>query len=81
MKRFLQLIVLLMFVGISAANTQEQTQREAERKVLDAKLERSIGNEFPMAYFIDSHGKRVDRSQDSACDRYERWRDLSEVQR
>ena len=62
MKRFLQLIVLLMFVGISAANTQEQTQREAERKVLDAKLERSIGNEFPMAYFIDSHGKRVDSS-------------------
>ena len=57
MKRFLQLIVLLMFVGISAANTQEQTQREAERKVLDAKLERSIGNEFPMAYFIDyRHG-------------------------
>ena len=41
---------------------EEQAQREREQKAFDAKLKGSIGKEFPMAYFVDSHGKRVDIS-------------------
>lgn len=41
---------------------EEQAQREREQKAFDAKLKGSIGKEFPMAYFVDSHGNRVDIS-------------------
>lgn len=41
---------------------EKQAQREREQKAFDAKLQGSIGKEFPMAYFVDSHGKRVDIS-------------------
>lgn len=38
---------------------EEQAQREREQKAFDAKLKGSIGKEFPMAHFVDSHGNRV----------------------
>ena len=41
---------------------EKQAQREREQKAFDAKLKGSIGKEFPMAYFVDSHGNRVDIS-------------------
>lgn len=41
---------------------EEQAQREREQKSFDAKLKGSIGKEFPMAYFVDSHGNRVSSS-------------------
>ena len=41
---------------------EERAQREREQKAFDAKLQSSIGSEFPMAHFIDSHGNRVDSS-------------------
>ena len=41
---------------------EEQAQREREQKAFDAKLKGSIGKEFPMAYFVDSHGNRVSSS-------------------
>ena len=41
---------------------EERAQREREQKAFDAKLQSSIGSEFPMAHFIDSHGNRVSSS-------------------
>ena len=41
---------------------EERAQREREQKAFNAKLQSSIGSEFPMAHFIDSHGNRVDSS-------------------
>ena len=39
-----------------------EAQIKAEREAREKALKNSVGNLFPMAYFVDSHGNRVDLS-------------------
>lgn len=39
-----------------------EKKREAEQAAFKAKLKNSVGKQFPMAHFVDSHGNRVSSS-------------------
>ena len=39
-----------------------EAERKAEQVAFEKRLKSSVGKEFPMAYFIDSYGNRVDTS-------------------
>ena len=39
-----------------------EAERKAEQVAFEKRLKSSVGKEFPMAYFIDSYGNRVDAS-------------------
>lgn len=39
-----------------------EAQIKAEREAREKALKNTVGNSFPMAYFVDSHGNRVDLS-------------------
>ena len=47
---------------VDKEQAEQQAQRDREHKAYMAKLESSIGKEFPMAYFVDSHGNRISSS-------------------
>ena len=47
---------------VDKEQAEQQAQRDREHKAYMAKLGSSIGKEFPMAYFVDSHGNRISSS-------------------
>ena len=47
---------------VDKEQAEQQAQRDREHKAYMAKLGCSIGKEFPMAYFVDSHGNRISSS-------------------